>query len=34
MEFAQSLITEEQHNELIKAQNLDFAFSFVGRRIR
>lgn len=34
MEFTQSLITEKQHNELIKKKNLDFAFSFWGRRLR
>ena len=34
MEFAQSLITEEQHNKLIKERNLDFSFSFWNRRFR
>lgn len=33
-EFTQSLITEEQHAELLKYQNLDFAFSFWERRLR
>ena len=34
MEFAQSLITEKQHDKLIKERNLDFSFSFGGRRFR
>jgi len=33
-EFAQSLITEEQHDELTKSKNLDFSFSFGERRFR
>ncbi|MDR1944626.1 MAG: hypothetical protein LBQ59_00640 [Candidatus Peribacteria bacterium] len=33
-EFAQSLITEEQHDTLIKIKNLDFSFSFANRRFR
>lgn len=33
-EFAQSLITEKQHDELIKNRNLDFAFSHIWRRFR
>jgi hypothetical protein len=28
MEFAQSLITEEQHQKLVETKNLDFSFSF------
>lgn len=32
--FAQSLITEKQHDNLLKDQNLDFAFSFSNRRFR
>lgn len=34
MEFAQSLITEKQHDKLVKERNLDFSFSFSGRRFR
>jgi len=34
MEFAQSVLTEKQHDELIKKRNLDFAFSFWERRFR
>lgn len=34
LEFAQSLITPSQHENLLKTQNLDFAFSFSGRRFR
>lgn len=34
MEFAQSIITEEQHEKLIKTKNLDFSFSFWNRRFR
>lgn len=34
IEFAQSLITEHQHEELLEKQNLDFAFSFSNRRFR
>jgi twitching motility protein PilT len=33
-EFAQSIITEEQHDTLIKSKNLDFSFSFSNRRFR
>lgn len=33
-EFAESLITEEQYNYLQKRKNLDFSFSFSGRRFR
>lgn len=33
-EFAQSLITQEQHDSLVKMKNLDFAFSFWDRRLR
>ena len=34
MEFAQSVITEEQHDRLVKIKNLDFSFSFWNRRFR
>lgn len=34
MEFAQSLITETQHEILVEKKNLDFSFSFGGRRFR
>ncbi len=34
LEFAQSIITEEQHDELVKTKNLDFSFSFSNRRFR
>ncbi len=34
MEFAQSIITEEQHERLVKTQNLDFSFSHGNRRFR
>lgn len=34
MRFTQSIITEKQHETLIKTRNLDFAFSFSGRRFR
>lgn len=34
MDFAQSLITEEQHDNLIKHKNLDFSFTFSNRRFR
>lgn len=34
LEFAQSLITEEQHDALVKNKNLDFSFSFADRRFR
>ncbi len=34
MEFTQSIITEEQHEKLIKTKNLDFSFSFWNRRFR
>lgn len=33
-EFAQSIITEEQHNALMNSKNLDFSFSFSNRRFR
>ena len=33
-EFAQSLITEEQHQDLLTHKNLDFSFSFSNRRFR
>jgi len=34
MEFTQSIVTEWQHEGLVKTKNLDFAFSFSGRRFR
>lgn len=34
MEFAQSLLTEDQHDKLVKEKNLDFSFSFSNRRFR
>ncbi len=34
LEFAQSLITEKQHDRLLKERNLDFSFSFAERRFR
>jgi len=34
LEFAQSIITAKQHDELIKTQNLDFSFSYWNRRFR
>lgn len=34
LDFAQSIITKKQHDELIKTQNLDFSFSFWERRFR
>jgi twitching motility protein PilT len=34
LEFAESLITQKQHDDLIAEQNLDFAFSFWKRRLR
>jgi len=34
MEFAESVITEEQHERLIETRNLDFSFSFGWRRFR
>jgi len=33
-DFARSIITEEQHQTLIDTRNLDFSFSFNGRRFR
>lgn len=33
-EFTQSLITEGQHDKLVKERNLDFAFTFSSRRFR
>jgi len=33
-EFAQSIITESQHDTLVKDRNLDFSFSFADRRFR
>ncbi len=34
MEFAQSVITEEQHEQLLETKNLDFSFSHGNRRFR
>lgn len=34
MEFTQSIVSEKQHEHLIKTKNLDFAFSFSWRRFR
>jgi len=34
LEFAQSIITEKQHDKLIKEKNLDFSFSYWNRRFR
>ena len=34
LEFAQSIITEKQHDILVKDKNLDFSFSFWNRRFR
>ena len=34
LEFAQSIISEKQHDELVKNRNLDFSFSFHDRRFR
>lgn len=34
MEFAQSIMTEKQHDILIKTRNLDFSFTFWERRFR
>lgn len=34
MEFAQSLITEKQHDFLVKNRNLDFSFSYLWRMFR
>ncbi len=34
MEFSQSLITEEQHDQLVKSRNLDFSFTYADRRFR
>lgn len=34
MEFTQSIITEKQHDILVKNRNLDFAFTFSDRRFR
>jgi twitching motility protein PilT len=34
LEFAQSIITEKQHKELIENKNLDFSFTFSDRRFR
>lgn len=34
LEFTQSLVTQEQYDALVKNQNLDFSFTFWGRRFR
>lgn len=34
LEFSQSIITEDQHDVLMKTKNLDFSFSFWNRRFR
>ena len=34
MEFAQSLMTEKQHDKLVRERNLDFSFTFWDRRFR
>jgi Tfp pilus assembly pilus retraction ATPase PilT len=34
MEFTQAIITEKQHDYLVKNKNLDFAFTFSSRRFR
>jgi len=34
LDFAKSIITEEEHETLIKTKNLDFSFSFSNRRFR
>ncbi len=34
LEFTQSVISEEQHDKLIKEKNLDFSFEFSKRRFR
>ncbi len=34
LEFSQSIITEDQHDILMKTKNLDFSFSFWNRRFR
>lgn len=34
LEFVQSIITEEQHDQLMKTKNLDFSFTFSNRRFR
>ena len=34
LQFTQSLITEKQHDVLMKKQNLDFSFTFWNRRFR
>lgn len=34
MEFTQSIVSEKQHEYLVKTKNLDFAFSFSWRRFR
>jgi len=34
LEFAQSIISDKQHDELVKERNLDFSFSFQDRRFR
>lgn len=34
MEFTQSIVTEKQHDNLVKTKNLDYAFSYNERRFR
>jgi twitching motility protein PilT len=34
LEFTQSIITEKQHDQLMKTKNLDFSFTFSNRRFR
>lgn len=34
IEFAQSIIDQDQHERLVKEQNLDFSFSYAGARFR
>jgi hypothetical protein len=34
MEFAESIISEDQHLRLLETKNLDFSFTFSDRRFR
>jgi twitching motility protein PilT len=34
LNFAKSIITQEEHETLLKTKNLDFSFSYANRRIR
>jgi len=34
LEFAQSIISDKQHDMLVKDRNLDFSFTFQDRRFR